>query len=620
MADLNEKKGASDGDAASHTIYDTNEAIRSGSENASEKVASNTDAYAHIRDGKLGEQLVNNNVDARIANPLAGIPREQIKLDAKEFAQRYGLDEYTDIMVKGALVAQDPFAFDAVPELDEADREVLRREVTHKWSHPFQLYALVVLCAVAAAVQGMDESVINGALLFFPAQFGIGDDNADRDNWLRGLIGAAPYVACAFLGCWLTDPLNHFLGRRGTIFFGAIICCLTCIWSAVTNSWQHLFVARLVLGLGIGPNSATVPVYAAECAPPLIRGALVMQWQTWTAFGIMLGYVSDLAFYHVKDTTPSITGLNWRIMLASACFPAIILAAQVFTSPESPRWLMKKGRYTQAMKSFLRLRNTPLQACRDLYLAHVTIEAENSVRHTQSKFRFLELWTVPRNRRASYASTILMFGQQFCGVNVIAYYSSNILSGAGFSDINALLGSFGFGILNFVFAGPAIWTIDTFGRRNLVLATTPPMCLALLMTGFSFFAEEQQVRTGIVLTGIYLYAVFYSPGMGPVPFSYSAEAFPLRVRELGMSQATAVLWFFNAVLAVTFFKLRQAFTPQGAFGWYAVFAVPTQKHAAYQIRQIPYFAKKYIFRQKVEKEQLYNFDNTTNAPRTANPL
>jgi MFS family permease len=131
------------------------------------------------------------------------------------------------------------------------------------------------------------------------------------------LIHSTPLqLCCALLGCWLTDPLNNWLGRRGTIFVCAFFSFVTCIWQGLTNSWAHLFVARFVLGLGIGPKSSTVPVYAAECAPPTIRGGLVMMWQMWTAFGIMLGYVSDLIFYKVPDR-PHIKGLNWRLMLAS---------------------------------------------------------------------------------------------------------------------------------------------------------------------------------------------------------------------------------------------------------------------------------------------------------------
>lgn len=144
-------------------------------------------------------------------------------------------------------------------------------------------------------------------------------------------------------------------------------------------------IARFFLGLGIGPKSSTVPVYAAECSPAPIRGALVMMWQMFTAFGIMVGYAMDLAFLKVPDTH-NIHGLNWRLMLASVSFrticcvtscmnllcaqagvPALIVMSQVFFCPESPRWLMGRGRYADAYRSLERLRRQKIQAARDLY-------------------------------------------------------------------------------------------------------------------------------------------------------------------------------------------------------------------------------------------------------------
>ena len=155
----------------------------------------------------------------------------------------------------------------------------------------------------------------------------------------------------------------------------------------------------------------------------------------------------------------------------------------------------------------------------------------------------MQLFTIPRNRRATLASTIVMFMQQFCGVNVIAYYSSNIFNQSGFSQFQSLLASFGFGLINWLFAFPAVWTIDTFGRRNLLLTTFPLMAIFLLLSGFSFFIPEGKGRLAVVALGIYLYGMAYSPGEGPVPFTYSAEAHALSVRDAGMSLATAVLWF-----------------------------------------------------------------------------
>lgn len=211
--------------------------------------------------------------------------------------------------------------------------------------------------------------------------------------------------------------------------------------------------------------------------------------------------------------------------------------AQVYVCPESPRWLMSKGRYDKAYESLRRLRHSSLQAARDLYCElkscssrvhltlslladiHVQLEAEREV--FTGRNRFLELFTVPRNRRAAIGSLIVMFMQQFCGVNVIAYYSSVIFRQSGFSEIQSLLASWGFGMVNWVFAFPAVYTIDTFGRRNLLLTTFPLMAIFLLLTGFAFWIPEGQGRLSVVALGIYLFGIAYSPGEGPVPFTVS---------------------------------------------------------------------------------------------------
>ncbi|KAF7795693.1 hypothetical protein EIP86_006858 [Pleurotus ostreatoroseus] len=583
------------------------------------------------------------NANAKLANPLEGIPQDQLLSDASRFARDYGLAHLTNEFKKGAILAQNPKSWETNPIFNEEDRHVLRDELTHRWSQPFQLYWLVIMCSLAAAVQGMDETVINGAQLFYPSQFGIPQDSgtSGRNAWLLGLVNSAPYLCCGVVGCWLTAPLNHYLGRRGTIFFTAFISFAACIWQGVTNSWEHLFVARFVLGLGIGPKSATVPIYAAECAPPVIRGALVMMWQMWTAFGIMLGTVMSLIFYNVKDPH-GITGLNWRLMLGSAGVPALIIMSQVFFCPESPRWLISKGHYDKAYRSILRLRHNDIQAARDLYYIHVLLEAEKVV-DSARRSPLVDLFTVPRNRRAALASFIVMFMQQLCGINAIAYYSSNIFSQSGFSNTQALLASFGYGLINWLFAFPAVYTIDTFGRRNLLLTTFPLMAVFMLLAGCAFWIPQGNGRVGVVALGIYLFAMAYSPGEGPVPFTYSAEAYPLSVRAVGMSFSTAVLWFFNFLVAITFPPMTGAFKPQGAFGWFAawnaigfvlvllfvpetkqlsleeldqVFSVPTRVHAAYQLKALPRNVKRHIFRMKHVEPMppLYEHEGRTEKP------
>jgi hypothetical protein len=285
----------------------------------------------------------------------------------------------------------------------------------------------------------------------------------------------------------------------------------------------------------------------------------------WTAFGIMIGYVADLALYFVPDHGIEL-GLNWRLMMGSAMLPAVVVCLFVYKCPESPRWYLTKGRHSDAFASVCRLRYEKVQAARDLFYTHTLLTTEQEAMSMGTARRIKELFTIRRNRNAMVASEIVMFLQQFCGVNIIAYFSSAIFIEAGYSHVSALAASLGFGVINWLFALPGFYTIDTFGRRNLLLTTFPLMALFMFFTGFSFWIpEDSTAHIACIALGIYLFGVVYSPGEGPVPFTYSAEAYPLYIRPIGMSLATATTWFFNFILAVTWPSMLTAFKPQGGF-------------------------------------------------------
>lgn len=227
--------------------------------------------------------------------------------------------------------------------------------------------------------------------------------------------------------------------------------------------------------------------------------------------------------------------------------------------------------------------------------------------------------------------------QQFCGVNVIAYYSTSIFRDGGYSLSEALLVSMGGGIINFLFAIPAIYTIDTFGRRNLLLVTFPLMAACLFFTGgvFNISESNREPRIACITVGLYLFMAVYSPGLGPVPFTYSAEAFPLHIRDIGMASSTAITWGFNFIISFTWPALRRSFGDTGAFSWYGgwnlfgwvfcyfllpetknltleeldnVFSVSNREHAAYYARKLPWYLKKYILRKDVPPfPELYEF-------------
>ncbi|KAF1361692.1 MFS general substrate transporter [Lizonia empirigonia] len=410
------------------------------------------------------------SVAAKLRNPLAGLSEEQVIADVDAWCLEKGLVGHQDAFRKGTLIArmgQRDDGYEYVSQLSEEEKNIFRNEQAHRWSQPFMLYFLVVLCAGSAIVQGMYQTAVNGAQL-------------------QGLLNGAPYLCSALIGCWCNAPMNKYFGRRGTIFISCIISFITGIWMAAANNWVNLLIARFALGFAVGAKSSTTPVYAAESAPKIIRGALTMMWQMWTAFGIMLGFVVSVAF---QNTTILGEGSQWRWMLASTSIPPLIVCLQVYFCPESPRWYMEKGKFDKAFDALCRLRNHKIQATRDMYYAYKLLKVEQAERAGKSLWK--EFFFVRRNRRAAQSSFFVMFMQQFCG------------------------------------------------------------CL------------------GSIAAAIYTFMAVYSPSEGPVPFTYAAEAFPLHLRDLGMSFATATCWGFNFILSLTWPALVEAFTPPDAFGWYA---------------------------------------------------
>jgi hypothetical protein len=156
----------------------------------------------------------NNNLSAKIKNPLAHVSHEQLVQDVERFAKDHDMVDLTPMLVKGAFVAKDPPAFESVEGLTEVEKEAIRNEVLHKWRQPRALYFTIILCSIGAAVQGWDQTGSNGANLSFPDAFNISDQptlldgspnpDAEKNQWLVGLINAAPYIASAFLGCWMS--------------------------------------------------------------------------------------------------------------------------------------------------------------------------------------------------------------------------------------------------------------------------------------------------------------------------------------------------------------------------------------------------------------------------------
>ncbi|CAO2656416.1 Nn.00g052190.m01.CDS01 [Neocucurbitaria sp. VM-36] len=596
-----------------------------------EKIASDKDAAAHHEKANLdGAPELAENTGRRqsvalniIENPLRRVTAEQAALDARTFAEENGMEEQADVFGRAALVARDPERFEMINELSEDERAALIYERDHKWHGTKMLWYSIGLCAVGAATQGWDQTGSNGANLSFPQEFNI--DGEGRDEWIVGIINAIIFLTAGLIGAFISDPLNHYFGRKGEIFITA--CCLTAtpIGSACAQSWEGLFAARFIMGIGIGAKNATVPIYSAEMAPHRTRGALVMFWQLWVVAGIFLGFCANVI---VKDTG----SISWRLQLGSAFIPSFILGVGIFFCPESPRWLMKKGKLAKGFHSMDKLRAHKIIAARDYYYSYVIYLEELKVAQGAGYFsRLWDCFAVPRIRRANYGASTVMLAQQMCGINIISFYSSTIFTDVGYTDEQALYASLGYGAIQVVATIPTLFLIDTKGRRTLTLATFPFMCIFLLAGGLSLLKTtgSRGEMIGPVVLFVYLFTIAYSLGEGPVAFQYSAEVFPTIQREQGMAWAVCINNTFAGILSLTFPRMRTVMTSTGAFGFYAglnliawfmifcfvretkqltleeldqVFSVPTSTYINYELKTwLPYFIKRHVLRKKIEK-------------------
>ncbi|KAL4771834.1 hypothetical protein BDW60DRAFT_222792 [Aspergillus nidulans var. acristatus] len=559
-----------------------------------------------------------------IQNPLQSVSQEQAASDARAFAQANGMSEHADLFGRAALVARDPDNFETIPGLSQEEQAALTYEKDHKWHGPWMLWYSIGLCAIGAATQGWDQTGSNGANLQFHDEFNIAGKG--RDEWIVGLVNSIIFLTAGLIGAFIVDPLNHYLGRRGEIFVTALCLTATPIGSAFTHSWQALFAARFIMGIGIGAKNATVPIFSAEMAPHRIRGALVMFWQLWVVAGIFLGLIANVA---VKDTGR----IAWRLQLGSAFIPSFLLGAGIYFCPESPRWLMKHGRYAEGFRSMCRLRAHPIIGARDYYYSYVIYQEE--IKEARGAGYFRRLWdcfSIPRIRRANYGASTVMIAQQMCGINIISFYSSSIFSEAGYSDSEALYASLGYGAVQVLATIPTLFLIDTKGRRTLCLITFPGMCIFLLAAGLSLLVPDSastSAQLGPVVLFIYLFTIMYSLGEGPVAFQYSAEVFPTIQREQGMAWAVCINNTFAGVLSLTFPRMKTVMTPTGAFGFYAglnliawvmifcfvretkqltleeldqVFSVPTKEFLKHETTVwLPYFIRRHVFRQNIPK-------------------
>jgi sugar porter (SP) family MFS transporter len=412
------------------------------------------------------------------------------------------------------------------------------------------VYLAASFAALGGLLFGYDTGVISGAELFLKDDFVL--STFALEVIVSGvLVGAAT-------GSLLGGRLADLYGRRRLLLATAVIFAVGALVCAAATSATILIVGRIIVGLGIGLASGTVPVYISEVSPADARGWQVSLFQLAITVGIVLAYVVDYAFAPIRA---------WRWMFGVAAIPAAIFAAGIWFLPESPRWLVKAGRRAAGLDALARLRGgAEVQEELDEIAATCAQAEEHG--------RFGDL-LMPAVRPALAVGIGLAVFQQITGINTVIYYAPLIIQGAGIpSASGAILATVGIGAMNVAMTIVAMWLIDRMGRRPLLLTGIAGMALSLGALGLVFRSPQHgQSSATLAVAGMMVYVASFAISLGPMFWLLISEIYPLKIRSSAEGLAAACNWGTNLLVSLTFLTLVQAMGASWTFWLYGMFAV-----------------------------------------------
>lgn len=417
---------------------------------------------------------------------------------------------------------------------------------------------LVVIIAAIASTGGLlfgfDTGVISGAIPFLEQNFKLTDSQIENITAF-GLIGAV-------LGALLGGRLSDAFGRKKIILIAAIVFATGAFWSGMAESATQLLISRLYLGIAIGVSSFAVPLYIAEISPTKIRGILVSLFQFMITIGILVSFLSDSALADNNNIE------SWRPMFFMGIIPAVILFIGTFFLPETPRWLMSKGRKSECRKVLERIENKEQV---EIVFSAIKSEIEKEGERVGWK-TILEPWL----RTPLIIAIGIMFFQQFVGINTVIYYGPKIFLKAGFEGNEAAIwASVGVGVINVLFTILSLFLIDKIGRRKLFFIGMTGIVISLVVMGFGFSLQKvlgDDAKWFLVLSML-SYVGFFALSLGPLGWLIISEVFPLQVRGLGASIGSLSNWGFNTLVVWTFFTFIRLMGDAEVFWLFAAFGV-----------------------------------------------
>lgn len=428
--------------------------------------------------------------------------------------------------------------------------------------------ALSIAAAVGGFLFGFDSSVINGAVNSIESQFGL-------TSITTGFVVAVALLGCAF-GAVLAGILSDRWGRLRVMLIGAVMFFVSALGSGLAFTAIDLTFWRLVGGIGIGIASVVAPAYIAEVAPRQIRGTLGSLQQLAITLGIFAALLSNAVLAGVAGGASDTLWLGleaWRWMLLVEAVPALVYGLLALKMPESPRFLIAKGKPDEARAIFAKLvPEVDLdQTMRELQQRIVTDQKNAGVSLRGPRFGLQPI---------VWVGIILSVFQQFVGINVIFYYSTTLWQSVGFDESSSFGISVFTSVINVLVTLVAIFLVDRVGRKPILLSGSLLMAVSLgtmaLCFAFSTTDAEGAVSLPapwgpIALIAANLFVIGFGASWGPLVWVLLGEIFPSRIRGKALGVAAGAQWIANFLITVSFPAMSSWSLPI-TYGMYAGFA------------------------------------------------
>jgi MFS transporter, SP family, xylose:H+ symportor len=397
--------------------------------------------------------------------------------------------------------------------------------------------------AMGGYLFGFDFAVISGALPFLRTAF---DLSAVQEGFLTGSLA----LGC-IVGCLLAGRISERYGRKRGLLQSAIIFTISALGMAAAPGLQVFLIMRFSAGIGVGMASMLSPMYIAEVSPASVRGRNVAINQLTIVSGIL---ITNLVNYTLEGRGPE----SWRWMFGLGAIPSFLFLLGVTWLPESPRWLVMKGRIKEASDVLRKIGSHQ-------YAEDCLYTIKSSLKGNQEKsFRSVFGKAI---RPALMVGVTLAVFQQLCGINIVFNYTSTIFASIGADVKGQLFETVAIGIVNLIFTLVAMWQVDRLGRRPLMLFGS--LGLSIIYIGLAI-ALQDHWKSGFVSVFVFLAIGCYATSLAPVTWVLISEIFPNNVRGVASSFAIVCLWGAYFILVFTFPILAQGLGTYGPFYFYSV--------------------------------------------------